>query len=199
MLLVCERCDTAQTLGDDVPGVAPHCVRCDHALYVARKPRLDAMLALSLTGLITFTLANVYPVVTLSAHGHVRSATLLAAVESAADRGATAIAVITLLATFLLPLTELALYTWILLALRERHLPIGFRSGMHALRAIRHWSMVEVFLLAVIISAVKLGGVATVTPGVGVFALFALAVCVTVLRTYDLRDLWTQAAVLPPS
>jgi len=191
MLLVCDHCDTVQTPSGRAPTVSQHCARCDHELYVPKPARLDHMLALALTGIVAFVISNTYPVVTLSAHGRERSATLLLAVSAAADQGAIAVAVITLVATFVLPLTELLLYTWVLLALREHHVPRGFRSAMHTLRAIRHWSMVEVFLLAVIVAAVKLGDLATVTPGIGVFALFVLTCCVGFLRRFDLRDLWT--------
>ncbi len=194
MLLVCDHCDTAQKRGKILHGVAPHCVRCDHELYIPKAPRTDKMLALSLTGLIAFTLSNVYPVVSLSAHGQERSATLLAAVGAAADQDAIVVAVIAALAAFAVPLTELCLYVWILMALREGRNPASFRTAIHALRGIRHWSIVEVFLLAVVVSAVKLGDVATVTPGVGVFALFALVVCIAALRTFDLRDLWAQTS-----
>lgn len=196
MLLVCDRCDTAQKLGEPLPTFSPHCVRCDHELYIPHPPRVVRMLALTLTGLIAFGIANAYPVVSLSAHGQARSATLLASVGAAADQGAMAVAILTAVFAFALPLTELCLYVWILLTLRDGRVPAAFRTAMHALRGIRHWSMVEVFLLAVVISAVKLGDVATVKPGVGVFALFVLTVCIAVLRTFDLRDFWAHSGEL---
>lgn len=80
---------------------------------------------------------------------------------------------------------------------------IGFRpplfaGAMRALRWAERWSMVEVFLLGLLIATVRSAGLAGVVPGAGIFSFFALVLLLAALESSGVRRLWRAAAVLPP-
>jgi len=65
--------------------------------------------------------------------------------------------------------------------------------SMHVLRAMQPWSMVEVFVLGVLVAVVKLAGMAEVTPQLGMWGFALLTVLLTLLNSFDLHQLWDIA------
>jgi len=63
--------------------------------------------------------------------------------------------------------------------------------------ALRPWGMIEVFMLGVLVTLVKLSGVARVIPEVSLFAYGALTVLLAAVTAFDLRGLWDQVDALP--
>jgi paraquat-inducible protein A len=191
--IACEHCDTVHRR-ESLPGKGvAECVRCGSVLYRGRGLDLDAMLALSVAGLITFVIANAYPIVTLEARGQRTEATVWKAVQVAQEGGVGPVAVVAALTVFLFPLLQLTLYIWTLVPLRAGRVPPGFVDAMHALRLLRPWSMVEVFLLGVLVSVVKLASLASVSMGAGLWGFGALTMLLAALGSFELRELWHRA------
>jgi paraquat-inducible protein A len=65
---------------------------------------------------------------------------------------------------------------------------------MRLLRWMGRWSMVEVFMLGVLIAVVRSAGVTHVVLGVGIFAYLALTVLLTAIHATGLQGLWRQAS-----
>jgi paraquat-inducible protein A len=191
--IICEQCDTVHRAQPLKPRQSARCVRCGALLYRHSRLSLQAMLAVTLASLIVFVIANGYPIVTLESHGERSQTTLLGAVLAADDAGIGAVAVAAAAMVFLFPLLQMLLFVYVLLPLVQRRVPRGFGFAMHLLRHIEPWSMVEVFVLGVLVAVVKLGGLATVIPQPGLWAFAALTVLLTVLNGFDARALWDAA------
>jgi paraquat-inducible protein A len=188
--IICEHCDTVHRREPLAPRAVAECVRCGCVLYRGSGLDLDAMLALALAGLLMLAVGNAYPIVTLEARGQRTAATLWEAVVLAQETGVGGVALVAATTVFLFPLLQLGLYIWIVLPLRLGQLPPGFVSAMHGLRLIRPWSMVEVFFISVLVSVVKLSGMAAVQVGPGLWGFAALTLLLTALGAFDLRELW---------
>ncbi|MES0873405.1 paraquat-inducible protein A [Sinimarinibacterium thermocellulolyticum] len=193
-LIICECCDAVYARRDLAPGQTAHCRRCGAELYRNRRVDLDAMLAIALGGLIVLVIANAYPVLIMELGGTRADVTLWDAILATFDAGVGPVAVLAALSLFVLPLTQILLFLYVLLPLRVGAVPAGFVPVMHAIRHLRPWSMVEVFLVGVLVSAVKLAAESQLTPGVGLWGFAALTILLTLLTLFDLQALWDLAA-----
>lgn len=196
-LVVCAHCDAVhRRVALPLRGRA-HCSRCDSVLYSAGRTRLDLWLALSLTSAIVYLIANVNPIVELQLRGESTQASLLGALIATWQAGVAPVAILAALCAFVLPMLRIALELYVLAFLHMDHRPPGFRTAMHLLRTTRPWSMVEVFMLGVLVAVVKLGGQVTVIPGAGLGGFVALTALLTVVATFDPDALWDRADRIP--
>jgi len=93
---------------------------------------------------------------------------------------------------FVFPLVVIALRLAVLVpAVRGRALP-GQVGAMRALRWVLRWSMVEVFMLGVLIAVVRSAGVTSVIVGPGIFAYGMLTVLLTAIQASGMHALWDQ-------
>ncbi len=193
-LTVCEQCDAVYEHRALAPGEIAMCARCGSELYRRRRFSLDTMLALTVAALVVFVLANTSPIVEVELQGTRNAAGLWGAIVAAYDAGVGLVAVVAATTVFFFPLLQLLLLIYVLLPLRQGRTPPGFVWAMHALRHTQPWSMVEVFVLGVLVAVVKLVGLAIVIPGVGLWSFAALTILLTVITSFSLHDLWDIAA-----
>ncbi|NGY04685.1 paraquat-inducible protein A [Solimonas terrae] len=196
--IVCEHCDVVYQRADLARKQTALCVRCGAELYRGPTMQLQTMLALVVTSLVVFVIANVYPLVAMDMHGVENHSTLLGAIGAAWNTGVGSIAVLAALTVFLFPLTQILLLGYLLGSLLILHRkPFGFIDIMHALRLMRPWSMVEVFLIGALVAVVKIAGMAEVHAEPGLYALGVLTFLLTVVNAFDLRLLWDARERLP--
>ena len=101
------------------------------------------------------------------------------------------VAVLLLATTVLIPLIELCALGWLLLPLHLGYRPAGFSRVFRALQLAHPWAMVEVFILGVLVSLVKLSHLADVLPGPAIWCFGALMLVLSVLSSIvDYRELW---------
>jgi paraquat-inducible protein A len=189
-VVICECCDAVYERAPLAPRQRARCERCGAVLYADRRLDVDAMLALTVSALLVLIVANAYPIVGMEIQGTEREVSLLGTVLVTADTGVAFVALLAALTVFLFPLIQLLLLLHLLIAVRIGHAVPGFVPVMHALRAMRPWSMVEVFMLGVLVSVVKLTSLATITPGLGIWGFALLTVLLTLLNSFHLEDLW---------
>lgn len=138
-------------------------------------------LVFSLTALILYVPANIFPFMSIELYGKRNTSTIWGGIVSLADAGSWAIAIIVFLASILIPF--LKLLTLFYLSLSD---PAGnpqLKNTLYVIvENIGRWSMLDIFLLAIMISILKLGKWATVEPKVGAL-LFAMVVIFTMLAS----------------
>jgi len=156
--------------------------------------------ALALAAAVLLVPANVLPVLTTESSGSSRDDTIFSGAAELWRQGMWPIAVIVCTASILIPVLKLAGLAWLLLHSRPGATgnPRRLTRIYAALDFIGRWSMLDVFLAAVLTGLVQFGQFSTVTPRRGVIA-FAAVVVLTVLATqaFDPRILWRNAAPAP--
>ena len=192
-LIACEHCGNIFRRHALQRGETATCARCGTVLWRYCGISLSSWLALTVTALILFVVANAYPVISMSVQGMTRDASLLDAVMMTWQQGYTATAIMTGLAGFGVPMAYLLLLLWALVPLVQEQEPVAFRPLMRVLGALRPWSMVPVFVLGVLVSVVKLAGMAAVSPAPGLFAFGALTILLTLLDRLSPHALWRYA------
>lgn len=189
-LVICEQCDTVHSRLKLPRGAKACCHRCGQELYRNKQSNLDTLLALAIATLIVFFIANLYPIVEMQLGGETTRTTLWGAVIAAYEAGIGFVALLSVAMVFFFPLTLIVATLYVLLPLRLNQPVVGFRQAMHLLHHMRPWSMVEVFMLGVIVAIVKMSSDADVKPDVGLWGFAILTILMAWLNSFDLHELW---------
>jgi paraquat-inducible protein A len=197
-LLVCDECDAVHRRQPMQRGESAQCVRCGARLERAQRLTPDGMLALTIAAAMMFVLANVYPIVRVDVHGAHGFSTFWGAIQASWQEGSETIAVLAAVTVFFAPLAELLGAAYVLFPLARGRRARHFAAAMRMLRVVGIWSMPEVFLLGAIVALVKLGDLATVDPGIGLWAFGALTWLITLVTAFDHRWLWDTAMESAP-
>jgi paraquat-inducible protein A len=173
------------------------CCHCASALH-ARKPNsLNKTWAFLITACIMYLPANLLPVMTTSTVFGAKDDTILSGVIYFWVNGAYGLAAIIFIASFLLPLFKIAaLLILVVLAQRRSNAYRYERAQLyHLIEAIGRWSMLDVFVVAILARLVHIQGFAEINAGVGI-AAFGAVVVLTMLASlsFDPKLIWDDAA-----
>ena len=188
-LVGCRRCAKVW------PMVTPRCTRCGAKLQSRDPNSLKKVWTWWILGLLAYIPANLYPMLetrTLLARSN---DTIIAGAIKLGQHGAFTIAAVILIASVVIPVAKF---------LAVAYLALSVQHGAHMSRKSRHWiyefvefigrwSMIDVFVVAVLASLVQLNVVASVTAGPAALS-FALSVIFTMLaaQSLDTRLVWDQ-------
>ncbi|WP_175864024.1 paraquat-inducible protein A [Burkholderia cepacia] len=192
-LIACHTCDTLLRKRPLAGNMQARCPRCNELLYRGGVSQLDRVCALTLAALITFVIAQGFPILEMNVNGMHVQTTLLGAVRALWDQGMGIVAVMVFCATLLFPLTEMAALLYVMLPLRSGRIPRGFGTVLRAIGLVRPWGMIEVFMLGILVTIVKMVSLAQVVPEAALFAFAALTLMLTVVVMFDPRALWDLA------
>ncbi len=198
-LIACHECDLLQTEPQLAPGETARCARC--GAFLARNPpdSLDRSLALTLAAAILYLIANIHPLVGLEMQGRRVEVTLFEAVQILWKSGVEPVAALVFITALLFPVLELLMFLLVLLPLRLGRVSPRLATFFRLVRSVQPWGMMEVFLLGMLVSLVKLSHLATGVLGTAFWATAALIVVLTLAtRAFDTRLLW-QAPLPGPA
>jgi paraquat-inducible protein A len=194
-LVGCPVCGLAQTVGALPAGTTACCVRCDRVLL--RGGGSDSTwgaLCFALAALLLFVPAYRWPILEVVTFGRVHSYTVLSGTEALWQGSMWPLAVPVALASVVLPA---GLILVLLVLSTARRLGIGtdaLRPWRRLCDFLRAWAIVDVYLLAIFITVVKLAQLADAAPALGSGLLFAMVACLTLA----LRSLDAEGADLAP-
>ncbi len=197
-LIACHECDALYRKRMLPQHSKAQCPRCGALLYRSIAPSIDRISAMTLAALITFVIAQAFPIVELDANGITSETTLIGAIMALWNEQMEIVATLVFCSTILFPLCELVALLYVLIPLRAGYVPPGFNRVMRAIQFVRLWSMIEVFMLGVLVTLVKMVSIARVMPEAALFAFGALTLMVAVVISFDPRSLWEIAVRLAP-
>lgn len=193
-LVVCDHCDSVHERQSLEPHQVARCLRCDAPLYRSAGLSMALAVALTLAAAVLFIVANLLPLVVIDNAGQRSEPTLAGAVIALAQSPAALLAVPAGVCFIAVPAVQIAILLWLFAFARRRERAPGFAWCLRALHVLRPWSMTEVCLLGGLIALIKLGGLLGATPGMGLWALGALSVCLLLLANRDINALWSATA-----
>ena len=191
-LLACAECDALYARRPLKAGQLLRCRRCGATLARGHALSVQGQLALTLAALVMFFVASLSPIVTLELQGIRAVASLSEAVVDTWRTGEHLVALLALATAFVFPLSVIGLRLWLLLPLWAGRPVPAAAPVLRTLRWVLRWSMVEVFLLGVLIAVVRSAGITQVTMGAGLFSYGALAVLLTSTHAAGLDELWLR-------
>ncbi len=190
-LVACTRCTRAWPIETQV------CGRCGAKLVSRDENSLQRVWALWIVGLMCYVPANVYPMLRTQQLFQVDESTIIGGAVDLAHYGAFGIATIILVASVVIPLGKFWAIAFLAVSVRSGR---GFASHHRLLmyevvEYIGRWSMIDIFVVAILSALVQLQGLASITPGPAAF-FFALSVIFTMLsaQAFDPRMIWDAQA-----
>jgi paraquat-inducible protein A len=192
----CHFCDTLHEAPIIPEGSAARCHRCGVVLYQNRPASLARASAFSLAALLLMVLVHVFPFLTMDAAGLRKHLTLVGAATALIDADAPVLGASILLFTIAAPLTLTGGMIYVCLPLMfGRAGPGSFTVARWMYRS-EPWNMVEVFLLGVLVSLLKIAKVADVHFGIGFWAFAGVMVfTAAAVAGIDREELWDRLEV----
>lgn len=174
--MACHHCDLMQRVPPGPQGAVAVCRRCGCELVRYQSKDLQRPLALACAGAVLFALFNAFPFLALKKAGLVHQTHLITGIYFLSQQGAHSLAALVALTVLLVPAAHLFALLYVLIpATFNRTLPGMFRV-FRWVRTLQPWHMLEIFMLAVLVSLVKLAKLAEIVPGPAVYCLAAFIV-----------------------
>ncbi|BBO87900.1 paraquat-inducible protein A [Desulfosarcina ovata] len=170
-----------------------YCPRC-HARLHTRKPNsLSRTWALVIAAMIFYVPANLLPVTVTRYLGSTQADTIMSGVIYFMQTGSWGIAVIIFVASIVVPIAKLVVLSGLMISVQRRSSwrPRERAQLYRLTEAIGRWSMLDVFVVTVLVALVRLGYLSTIEAGPGV-VYFAAVVVLTMIAamTFDPRLIW---------
>jgi paraquat-inducible protein A len=173
-VIACHECDLLHQRRPLPPDGTARCVRCGAVLYRHKRNSLDRVLALTVAGLVLFIIANAYPFLTFRLEAQIQETNLITGVMELYQQGMWIVAGVVLLTTIVMPLLELTGMLFILVPLKLQRRPWKLALLFRAIRSFQPWGMMEVFMIGILVAIVKLVKMASIIPGMALYAFMVL-------------------------
>ncbi len=199
-LIACPQCDLLQREVSLPPGGAACCACCGATLYRNLPDSINRSLALAVAAAVFFFISNYFPILGINLSGNENAVNLMEAVQSLWRQGMYMVSTLTFFSAILVPSLQLGMMLYILLPLQAGRRPArGTLLIMRLLQTIKPWGMVEVFMLGILVSLVKLVQDFRVLPGVALWSFGALTLLMAAMATsFNPRDVWARVEYRRP-
>lgn len=191
-LLQCHDCHLL-IRSEDIPAHHAHCPRCGAPLHFRKPDSIARTWALLLAASIMYIPANLLPMTVTTAVGAVQTDTIMSGVIYFIHSGSWEIAAVIFIASIFVPLVKLAILVFLLVSVQRRSKwrPRDRTLLYRITELVGRWSMVDVYVVTILVALVKLGAVASIEAGPAA-VYFASVVVLTMLaaESFDPRIIW---------
>lgn len=192
-MISCHYCGTLNRVPEDSEA-GQYCGECGGLIWRSRKVGIRWTIAFTLAALVLYIPANLLPILSVTQLGQYSENTVLSGVSELLHSGMWGIATVVFMASIAVPLLKIIC----LLYLCQVHKHAKQQKFATQLYKIVHtvgpWSMLDVFVVAVLVSLVQLGDLATVSAEPGLVAFTAVVILTTLAsQTFDPRYIWRDS------
>ncbi|MBJ7553631.1 PqiA/YebS family transporter subunit [Marinomonas spartinae] len=185
----CQTCGAILLIDDT------HCGRCGHEADSRKPQSIKVTIALLIASLIMYVPANVFPMMETTYFGSTTPSTIVGGVLLLWSEGSYPVAAIILIASVFIPIAKMLALSWLCWQ-SYRPSPYGIMKKLTLYRLtefVGRWSMIDIFVVAILTGLVQLGGLLTIYPGKAALC-FASVVILTMLaaKSFDPRLLWDK-------
>ncbi len=188
-LVGCRHCTRASARGTRV------CPRCGGRLSSRDATAMQRVWAWWIVGLLFYIPANLYPMLLTRTAGLTAESTIVGGVIELAHYGAYGVAGIVFFASVIIPVGKFLAIGYLAVVVQRPHgkKPTTLLHLFEVVEWIGRWSMIDVFVVAILVALVQFNLVATINPGFAAIC-FALSVVFTMLSaiSFDSRRIWDQ-------
>ncbi|MBL1142086.1 MAG: paraquat-inducible protein A [Proteobacteria bacterium] len=190
-VIACHECDHLHYYEQIPAGAKANCLHCGNLLYRHVPDSLTRSLALYITALILFVIANTFPFLSLELGGRVVENILFSSGWAMYELGMGELGVLIFLTSILFPLIVIVGMLYLLIPACLGKVPPRMGQVYRLVNALLPWSLIGVFMLGVLIGIVKLQDLANVIFGPALVALALLLVVYTAARaSFNPHELW---------
>jgi paraquat-inducible protein A len=184
---------TCHTCAKVAPASLHRCPRCGASIHLRMTDSLARTVALVLTACILYIPANILPIMTTDQLGSVEPSTIIGGVVLLWDLGSYPVAAVIFIASVMVPTGKMVSILYLCWTVgREQKIRAQQRTVMYRITEfVGRWSMVDVFVVAILVALIQLGGLLSIQPGAAALA-FSGVVIITMLaaESFDPRLIW---------
>lgn len=177
------------------PVAMQRCPRCNASLHLRYPHSIQRTLALIFTAILFYIPANLYPIMTTTILGDETSSTILSGVVLFVEHGSYFVAFVIFTASVLIPLAKIIIILWLCYATsKQSRLSKAELTRLYrATEFIGKWSMIDIFVVAILVALVQVSSIMAIEPGTAAQA-FAGVVILTMLAAhqFDVRLMWDK-------
>lgn len=171
------------------------CPRCGSHLLLRKTNSITKTLALVTAATLMYVPANVLPIMGIRELGVLTESTIISGLIQFWKMGSYPIAIVIFTASILIPFLKIGALLWLCAAAKGRvpHSAKVLGKVYWITELLGRWSMVDIFVVAILVTMVQLGNYMSVTPLPGALA-FAGVVILTMFAamSFDPKLLWDQ-------
>ncbi|TPW17290.1 MAG: PqiA family integral membrane protein [Halothiobacillaceae bacterium] len=194
-LVSCHHCELLSRWPVVTPRGRVYCPRCGGRLYRRKHNSIARTWALLIAAYIFYIPANLLPIMTATSLGERQSDTIMSGVIYLAQEGQWPLAALIFFASIFVPVLKLLMLTLLLLSVqRAWQWNPKERTRIYRLtERIGRWSMVDIYVITILVALVHLGVLATIEVEIGAL-YFGAVVVLTILavETFDARLIWDR-------
>jgi paraquat-inducible protein A len=169
------------------------CPRCGSALHLRKSDSIQRSLALLIAALVLYFPANIYPIMYTDQFGATQASTILGGVILLIDHGELPIALVIFAFSVMVPTGKLMVMFYLIWTVHN-----GSSRNRRQLSALYRvtefvgkWSMVDVFVVSILVALVHLGGFLVIRPGIAALSFAAVVILTMVAaESFDSRLMW---------
>ena len=192
-LLSCHSCNLLSKMSGSHGHAHALCPRCGAPLHQRKTNSLTRTWALVIAAFIFYIPANVLPITVVTSLGKTQADTIMSGVIYFVQTGMWPIALVIFVASVAVPLIKLFVLSYLLISVqrKSRWRPEDRTRLYRIAEAVGRWSMVDIFVVTILVALVKLGGLATIDAGPAA-SYFAAVVVTTIFAamSFDPRLIW---------
>ena len=192
-LLSCHSCNLLSKMSGSHGHAHALCPRCGAPLHKRKTNSLTRTWALVIAAFIFYIPANVLPITVVTSLGKTQADTIMSGVIYFVLTGMWPIALVIFVASVAVPLIKLFVLSYLLISVqrKSRWRPEDRTRLYRIAEAVGRWSMVDIFVVTILVALVKLGGLATIDAGPAA-SYFAAVVVSTIFAamSFDPRLIW---------
>lgn len=169
------------------------CSRCESKTYTRNPFSVQKAAAWLITSVACYIPANIYPIMYTTSLGDETPSTIIGGVMILWNSGSYPIAMIIFLASVVVPLAKALILSFLcFMVMQPANRQTKSYTRIYQLTEfIGKWSMIDVFVVAILVALVQLGNLMSVTPGIGTIFFTTMVICqMLAAHAFDPRLLW---------
>lgn len=171
------------------------CPRCRSRLYIRKPNSVENTLALLAAAIALFVPSHVLPMIRVTELGVAVDKTIIVGMSTFWNEGAYPIAIVIFCASILIPVLKIGALLWLCAAAKGMVHPSPGSLGKvyHITELLGRWSMIDIFVVGILVSLVQFGNYTSIVPMPGALA-FGAVVMLTMFSAmnFDPRLLWDR-------
>ena len=195
----CHTCHLLCRINFSKIGKSLVCPRCGSTLHQRKPNSLKRTWALVLAAIIFYIPANLLPVTVVISFGKTQSDTIMSGVIYFIATGMWPIALVIFVASILVPMLKLTILSFLLITVQRKSTwrPKDRTRLYRLTEAVGRWSMVDIYVVTILVALVNLGNLATIKAGPGA-GFFAAVVVITMFAamSFDPRLIWDAKEIV---
>jgi len=190
---ICHECDEVCRIDNPHRPGRYKCPNCGHRLFSNRPGMIEKVYAYNIAALMLFVVTNYFPFLSFHVAGSTSHANFATSIIYLFKEGQWLLGLAILMTTIVVPATRIVLYLLLFGPLYHGYLPRYSGSVLRMLEELLPWGMIDVFLVGVLVSIVKLVKMGTIIPGTSLWAFMIMVfVMAAAQANFDPHGIWER-------